>query len=131
MMARPPGKSRDGQEVGPGRPPLHSRFRKGQSGNPKGRPKKARDIGELIDKELDQIVSVTESGKQRRLSKREILIKGLINDALKGDRKAQAMLLPYVERTREYGDQLSELDPAEIARFALRYLPRDDEESSG
>jgi len=88
-------------------------------------------LGELIDKELDQIVSVTESGKQRRLSKREILIKGLINDALKGDRKAQAMLLPYVERTREHGDQLSELDPAEIARFALRYLPRDDEESSG
>ena len=44
--------------VGYGKPPLHTRFRKGRSGNPRGRPKRATDLASLLSRALDQAGSV-------------------------------------------------------------------------
>ena len=110
-------------EVGRGRPPLHSRFAKGKSGNPAGRPKKDRDLRRLAETELDQPVWINEAGKRVRLTKREIIIKKLVNDAAKGEHKALRTLLSLIGTAPE-PDPVASVDPAELARFAMRYLPQ-------
>ena len=59
-------------KVGPGRPPLHTRFRKGQSGNPGGRSKKKLHV--LLADALNEEVSVTIDGERRQITKREAVV---------------------------------------------------------
>jgi hypothetical protein len=56
-------------KVGPGRPPLHTRFRKGQSGNPGGRSKKK--LHALPADALNEPAFVTIDGERRKITKRE------------------------------------------------------------
>jgi hypothetical protein len=104
-------------------PPEHARFKKGQSGNPAGRPPKSRDFKKLIEAELDCPVTLTENGKRVRISKREFLAKKLVNDAAKGDEKALAHLLKLVGGASAPENPTVALGAAELARFTLRYLP--------
>lgn len=83
-------------KVGPGRPPRHTQFKPGQSGNPAGRPRKERSLLKLIDKELDQELQLTENGEVFRLTKREALAKKMVHDALKGDARAIAGLVKLI-----------------------------------
>jgi len=78
--------------VGRGKPPHHTRFKKGKSGNPGGRPRGSRNLNTSIMKELKEPIIVNENGRQRELTKREAMVKRLVNAALAGDRK----LLPYL-----------------------------------
>ena len=111
------------KEVGPGRPPEHSRFKPGASGNPKGRPPKRRDLKKLVEEELDLPVWITENGKRVRLTKREIIVKTLVNDAAKGDPKALATLVKLIGTASEEPNPYSAADASEIAAFVARYLP--------
>lgn len=79
--------------VGYGKPPQHSRFRPGQSGNPKGRPKGARGIAAELAAELKQPVEVTENGRRRKLPKQTVMLKTLVNKAVKGEAKALQTVL--------------------------------------
>lgn len=83
--------------VGYGRPPRHTRFKRGRSGNPRGRPRKSRNINELITKELDTTVTITEDGKRKRITKREAIPKRLVTSALNGDAKALDYLIKHEE----------------------------------
>lgn len=65
-----------------------TRFRKGVSGNPGGRPRKERDFRRLLQAELDEVVIVRENDRQRKLTKRELIVKKLCNDAATGNLKA-------------------------------------------
>ena len=49
--------------VGYGRPPRHTRFAKGQSGNPRGRPCGAKNFMTLLEEALDELVTVTGSSR--------------------------------------------------------------------
>ncbi len=80
-------------EVGFGRPPRSTRFKPGQSGNPNGRPRGAKNFAIAIGQELDSRVTVTENGRRRRISKREVIAKHLVNKAASGDLKAIPLLL--------------------------------------
>lgn len=83
-----------GQDVvGYGRPPLHSRFKTGQSGNPKGRPRGKRNMATLLDEVLAQRISITSNGKRKRVSVENALLMRLVEKALGGDLKAASMLL--------------------------------------
>ena len=68
-------KADDNYEVGYKKPPKSSQFKKGKSGNPKGRPKKSKNLNTLLNKELDEVVTVREQGKVIQLSKRELMVK--------------------------------------------------------
>lgn len=80
-------------EVGYGKPPVHSRFKKGRSGNPRGRPKGARDLHALIERGLDGKIIVIEGGRRREVTRREALVMRMLDAAMKGDHKAQQALL--------------------------------------
>jgi hypothetical protein len=80
-------------DVGYGKPPRHTRFVKGQSGNPRGRPAGAQNMATLLNRALNEFVIVTENGGRRRVSKREAIVTQLVNRSAKADFKAIQILL--------------------------------------
>ena len=79
--------------VGPGRPPLATRFQKGRSGNPRGRPRRAKNLATLLHEALDERVGVTEDGRCRKRSKRELGLARLADKFAAGDPQAVKLLL--------------------------------------
>lgn len=80
-------------DVGYAKPPESGQFKKGQSGNPKGRPKGAKGVKASLKRELESSITVRDRGREVKLSKAEVLAKSLMSDALKGDAKARVELL--------------------------------------
>jgi hypothetical protein len=80
-------------EVGHGKPPQHTRFQKGRSGNPKGRPRGRRNFSKEIDEVLTARVVVSEHGRPRKVSSRMATLMRLREKALKGDGRAMDRLL--------------------------------------
>ena len=83
--------------VGYGKPPRHSGFQKGRSGNPKGRPKGSKNFATLLADALDEKVQITEDGKRRRIAKRELVIKQLVNKSAAADLRAIKQLTDIVQ----------------------------------
>ncbi len=79
-------------EVGYARPPESHRFKPGQSGNPKGRPKGAMGIAASLKRELEAKVTVREGDRQVKMTKAEALAKRLVSKALAGELPAIKML---------------------------------------
>src|SRR5271167_3281936 len=82
-------------KVGPGRPPLHTRFRKGQSGNPGGRSKK--NLPALLADALNEPVFVTIDGERRQITKREAVVHQLVNKSTSADLRATKMLFDMMK----------------------------------
>lgn len=80
-------------EVGYGRPPAHSRFRPGQSGNPRGRPRNAKNASTIVREALTAKVRLRENGRTRNMSKLEVCMTQLANKAAAGDLKAIQMVI--------------------------------------
>src|ERR1700675_2605809 len=79
--------------VGYGKPPKHTQFRPGQSGNPHGRPAENRTFEDDVETEMRVQITALEDGKRRKLTKRRAIVKQLINKALGGDARATELLL--------------------------------------
>jgi hypothetical protein len=79
--------------VGYKKPPQHTQFKSGQSGNARGRPKGSRNFATVFDQELNATIPVTENGKRRKISKREAIVKQTVNKAAAGDQKATTTIL--------------------------------------
>lgn len=79
--------------VGYGRPPEATRFKAGQSGNPKGRPKGSHNFQTLLDDEMQARVPVVINGKTVRLSKAELAVRQQVDKAAHGDLRAFALLM--------------------------------------
>ena len=73
------------------KPPLHTCFKKGQSGNPRGRP--AKNLPALLAAALNEKVTVTENGKRRQVTKREAVIAQLVNKSASAELRATKMLI--------------------------------------
>src|SRR5262249_28500026 len=73
------------------KPPEYSRFKKGQSGNPRGRP--AKNLPALLAAALDKKVTVTENGKRRQISKREAVVAQLGNKSAAAELRSTKMLI--------------------------------------
>ena len=98
--------------VGYRRPPKHSQFAKGRSGNPNGRPKGVRNFATVIEAELNTKIPITENGKRKSISKREAVAKQLVNKAASGDTKAMPLLLNE-SRAHEKTGTGRDLDPGQ------------------
>ena len=84
-------------KVGYKKPPLHTRFRKGQSGNPRGRPRGSKNLSTLLTDALNEPVVVTEDGKRRKISKRELGIRQLVNKFAMAEAQATKILLGLMQ----------------------------------
>ena len=83
-------------EVGYGKPPKHTRFRKGRSGNPRGRPKGKKSVWPMLDAVLREKVTVLEGGQRKRITKMEASLKSLLDQAMKGNVPAIHKLLELI-----------------------------------
>lgn len=86
-------------EVGDCRPPVQTRFQKGQSGNPKGRPKGSKNLKTDLLELLAEKVAVTENGRARKIPKQRLMLMTLIAKAIKGDTKATGIVLQLMAQT--------------------------------
>ena len=82
-----------GFDTGYKRPPKHTRFRKGVSGNPKGRPKGRVNVATILDRILREKVLITENGVRKSVTKLEAAIKRLADKADGGDIVAIRLLV--------------------------------------
>ena len=81
-------------QVGYGKPPLHSRFKPGQSGNPKGRGKGTKNLKTILQEvAFDRKIKVTRDGKSMSMTPLEVTIEQMLAKAMKGDLKAADRLL--------------------------------------
>ena len=83
-------------QIGYGKPPRHSRFKKGEpSANPRGRPRK--NMTALLVEGLNKKVTVTENGRRRKVTLREAITSQLINQSASADLRATKMLLDLIK----------------------------------
>ena len=80
-------------EVGYGKPPKHIQFKKGQSGNPKGRPKGSKNVATILNEQLFSPVQITENGKRKKIPVIEGIIRVINKSALEGNRNAWSTIL--------------------------------------
>ena len=80
-------KKRD-YETGYAKPPKSGQFKRGRSGNPKGRPKGSKDFRTDLRDVLDAKVAVTEDGKPRKVTSQKATLMRLREQALQGNPKS-------------------------------------------
>ncbi len=81
--------------VGYRKPPISGQFKKGESGNRKGRPKGSMTLAQYLDRELNRTVSIKENGAVRRITLKEAAIKRLVGNLLTGDPRTMKFMLDY------------------------------------
>ena len=114
-------------DAGYQRPPKHTQFKKGQSGNPKGRPKGAASFKSDLDAELREKLVLTENGREKRITKQRAFIKTLTAAAIKKDIRAVNALLACMRLfgvgNEEQPPDSQNADPADL-EFLESYLVR-------
>jgi len=112
-------------KIGYARPPESTRFKKGHSGNPKGRPKGSRNLASDLAAELEEKITIREDGKARRVSKQRGWIKSLMAKALQGNVRASIALLALYGRllAEPVEDHIAPIDDMEL-QILRRFAPR-------
>jgi len=90
------------EKIGYRKPPRSTQFKKGHSGNPKGRPKGKRNLATVLEKMLHEKVIINENGRRKTVTKLEAAMKQLANKAASGDRHAVKQL---IELDRSIGER--------------------------
>jgi hypothetical protein len=90
--------------VGYGKPPLHTRFQKGRSGNPKGRPRGRKNMSTLLSDALNGSVIVVENGRRKKITKREAIVTQLVNKSASADLKATQIVLAMLRDVESQAD---------------------------
>jgi hypothetical protein len=106
---RPPAE----YEVGYGKPPKHTRFKPGQSGNPKGRRKGAQSLRSILEEELRRPVTIMEGGKPFRTDMRRLMVRQNVAKAAKGDPRAWNAIIGLVQQEGLFGS-VEEAEPTAL-----------------
>ncbi len=91
-------------------PPKHSQFKKGVSGNPKGRPKRRKGqlVSHIISKVQNTLTAYREGGRTKRASRLELALKKLVNSALEGDARSAEELFTLRAKASKSTDARSQ-----------------------
>jgi hypothetical protein len=126
------------RSVGYGAPPKDTRFKKGVSGNPKGRPKGSLNVATVFTKTLRERVVISEHGQRKTVTKLEAALKQLVNKAASGDLRALAQLVVLAQDAEAKqsvpGAQepvLGDLDHEVIDGIMKRFLRTEEEKPDG
>jgi hypothetical protein len=121
--------------VGFGRPPEATRFKKGVSGNPKGRPKGTLNVATAFMKALREKVVINEHGQRKTVTKLEAALKQLVNKAASGDLRALSQLLDLYRDAEAkqnmpgaQGPIVSDLDREVMDGIVKRFLNPSEED---
>jgi uncharacterized protein DUF5681 len=99
-------------EIGYGKPPLSTQFKKGNRANPYGRPRGSQSLAKILQRALDAPAGDSH-GKRRRMTKREAMIRGLVERSAGSDLAATKLLF----------ELLGKIDPSAIAPTPRRRRP--------
>ncbi len=108
----------DEYEVGYGKPPKHTQFKRGKSGNLLGRPKGSKNKTTIFDKILNEKVPLREGGKVRQVTKLEAMTLTTVNKAINGDQKAVSTVI-LMARLAGY----FEVTPEKVVRSGVLVVP--------
>jgi hypothetical protein len=100
-MSEKKKKPQDSYQVGYGKPPAHSRFRKGQSGNPTGqrrRPNGTERLKKLISQEAYRPLTVRDGGDIKRIAAVQAVLRSQITSAVKGNVSAQRAIINAIQQ---------------------------------
>ena len=126
-------KSDKGTQAGPcsvgyRNPPAHSRFKKGTSGNPRGRPRGTLNFATVLLKTLREKVVINENGRRTVITKLEASVKQLVNKAAAGDLRALSHLIGITLTAEQSAademvpqEVLSEIDKKVMFNILKRY----------
>ena len=117
----------DDGPVGYGRPPKRTQFRPGQSGNPKGRRKGARNFKNDLIAELHEPIAIRENGRDMKLTKQRAFIKALVAAAIRGDMRATNALVSFCTRSlgSEHEEDVDASPTAEDADIVEAFVRRE------
>jgi len=102
-------RSKNNGSVGYGRPPVERRFKPGQSGNPKGRPKNRKNIAALLKDVLDRPVKIRSGNDVRHITMFQAILEVTANKAVAGDPRASTTIMQFVEKL-----EIFKHDPPEV-----------------
>jgi uncharacterized protein DUF5681 len=126
---------RPSEQVGFCRPPESTRFKKGVSGNPKGRPKGSLNVAAAFVKALREKVVINEHGQRKTVTKLEAALKQLVNKAATGDLRALAQLVALARDAEAKQNEaavqepvISDLDQEVMEGILKRFLLTKEEE---
>ena len=103
-MAEDDDDSKRDYEVGYGKPPKHTQFKPGQSGNPSGRPKGSKNLKTDLQEELSEKVPIREGDRSRLVSKQRAYVKTIVANALKGDARPANLLASLMLKLLDTGE---------------------------
>ena len=105
MMGKTERSPGDPYEVGFGKPPKQTQFRRGRSGNPYGRPPKKPDLHGELTKVLRENVTITIDGQPEKVTVQQALLLRLRDQALRGELWAQKLLQKVLGALPERGTE--------------------------
>jgi hypothetical protein len=118
--------NRTNYAVGYRRPPVHTRFKPGQSGNPSGRVKGSKNLKTLFHQILNEQIALVDGTHSKKVTKAEAVIRRLVIGALKGENRNLMTLMRIAELTGQFDEAPERLD--RIERIIITGVPRHEDD---
>jgi hypothetical protein len=111
--------------VGYKRPPQHTRFQPGVSGNPSGRRKGSKNIRTIVEQILGEEISLRDGGVTKKITKAEAIVRALVHGAIKGESSSQQNLFRLAQQIGQFEEAPANLQ--RIERVIVQWKSPDDD----